>query len=284
MKDLIIDSSLNLTVINTQTFASGIESYANNYLQGTTELNGTMILNGTVTHTGSITLDSAIINSWLNIIPGFETQGEQFLNNSAYIEGDLYVNEGTTISQSASETIYLTTPSIYISFDESGEELILSSSDKISQYSDTMEIYGATSIYDATSIYGNTEVYLNLDVYGDFTLHGNSIYIDAGQSNNLSITQQEFLLNYGEQGQGITSNGGIAGIKLDRGTLPDQQFTWDEAIDKFQQKLQDTTYVNIQQQDPVDVQDLVTYGFLQSYTTPTDDTELKMLIMMNALM
>lgn len=284
MKDLIIDSSLNLTVTNTQIFASGIESYANNYLQGTTELNGTVILNGAVTHTGSITLDSAIINSWLNIIPGFETQGEQFLNNSVYIEGDLYVSEGTTISQSASETIYLTTPSIYISFDESGSELILSSSVAISQYSDTMEIYGATSIYDATSIYGNTEVYLNLDVYGDFTLHGNSIYIDAGQSNNLSITQQEILLNYGEQGQGITSNGGIAGIKLDRGTLPDQQFTWDESIDKFQQKLQDTTYVNIQQQDPVEVQDLVTYGFLQSYTTPTDDTELKMLIMMNALM
>ena len=267
MKDLIIDSSLNLTVTNTQIFASGIESYANNYLQGTTELNGTVILNGAVTHTGSITLDSAIINSWLNIIPGFETQGEQFLNNSVYIEGDLYVSEGTTISQSASETIYLTTPSIYISFDESGSELILSSSVAISQYSDTMEIYGATSIYDATSIYGNTEVYLNLDVYGDFTLHGNSIYIDAGQSNNLSITQQEILLNYGEQGQGITSNGGIAGIKLDRGTLPDQQFTWDESIDKFQQKLQDTTYVNIQQQDPIEDEDVVTYGFLQSYTT-----------------
>jgi hypothetical protein len=52
---------------------------------------------------------------------------------------------------------------------------------------------------------------------------------------NLDIEDNVIVLNKGELGSGVTE--GSAGIQIDRGSLADSLFVWDETIDKFVIKL-----------------------------------------------
>jgi hypothetical protein len=65
-------------------------------------------------------------------------------------------------------------------------------------------------------------------VTGDLLVRGNTTTIDTA---NLQIEDNIILLNKGEGGAGVTE--GTAGIEIDRGSLDNAQFLWNELIDKF---------------------------------------------------
>jgi hypothetical protein len=65
-------------------------------------------------------------------------------------------------------------------------------------------------------------------ITGDLLVKGNTTTIDTA---NLQIEDNIILLNKGETGAGVTE--GTAGIEIDRGSLEDAQFLWDETIDKW---------------------------------------------------
>lgn len=65
-------------------------------------------------------------------------------------------------------------------------------------------------------------------ITGDLLIKGNTTTIDTA---NLQIEDNIILLNKGEGGAGVTK--GTAGIEIDRGSLEDAQFLWDETIDKW---------------------------------------------------
>jgi len=65
-------------------------------------------------------------------------------------------------------------------------------------------------------------------VTGDLLVKGNTTTIDTA---NLNIEDNIILLNKGENGAGVTEV--TSGLEVDRGSLPNAQFLWDESIDKF---------------------------------------------------
>lgn len=65
-------------------------------------------------------------------------------------------------------------------------------------------------------------------ITGDLLVKGNTTTIDTA---NLQIEDNIILLNKGEGAAGVTE--GTAGLEIDRGSLANAQFLWDETIDKF---------------------------------------------------
>jgi hypothetical protein len=65
-------------------------------------------------------------------------------------------------------------------------------------------------------------------ITGDLLVKGNTTTIDTA---NLQVEDNIILLNKGEGGAGVTE--GTAGIQVDRGSVEDAQFLWDETIDKW---------------------------------------------------
>jgi hypothetical protein len=65
-------------------------------------------------------------------------------------------------------------------------------------------------------------------ITGDLLVKGNTTTIDTA---NLQIEDNIILLNKGETGAGVTE--GTAGIEIDRGSLEDAQFLWDETLNKW---------------------------------------------------
>lgn len=65
-------------------------------------------------------------------------------------------------------------------------------------------------------------------ITGDLLVKGNTTTIDTA---NLQIEDNIILLNKGEGGAGVTE--GTSGIDIDRGSLPNAQFLWNETTDKF---------------------------------------------------
>jgi hypothetical protein len=65
-------------------------------------------------------------------------------------------------------------------------------------------------------------------ITGDLLVKGNTTTIDTA---NLQVEDNIILLNKGEGGAGVTE--GTAGIQIDRGSVEDAQFLWDETIDKW---------------------------------------------------
>lgn len=277
MKDLIIDASLNLTVINNQTFANGFESYNTSLLNGNVTLDGTIIFNGSIDHTGSIELEATTIKNTgsLNVLSNMGVDGESTFNDIVNINSDLYVLGGSLFTIEGSQSGALATTNLSILMNDSLGTIGITGN--IEQY-DNLDISGTLNQYGQSYLYGYTEIFGMLKV-NEAIMVQDFIYTPTTQ---LKITSEEIRLNYASVG-GVQPT--IQGIRISRPTAgADQMFVWDESIDKFQQRLSDLSFVNIQQQDPVEDEDVVTYGFLQGYTTQTDDNELKMLIMMNALM
>lgn len=65
-------------------------------------------------------------------------------------------------------------------------------------------------------------------VTGDLLVKGNTTTVDTA---NLNIEDNLILLNKGESGAGVTEV--VSGLEIDRGSLANAQFIWDESIDKF---------------------------------------------------
>jgi hypothetical protein len=77
-------------------------------------------------------------------------------------------------------------------------------------------------------------------ITGDLLVKGNTTTIDTA---NLSIEDNVVLLNKGELGSGVTE--GTSGLEIDRGSLPNAQFIWDESVDKFTIQTDDNNLVGI---------------------------------------
>ena len=74
----------------------------------------------------------------------------------------------------------------------------------------------------------------NLIVDGDYT----TINVQ-----DMQVEDNIILLNKGEQGAGVTE--GTAGIAIDRNSLPNAEFLWDESLDKFIIKNEDNDLLGI---------------------------------------
>jgi hypothetical protein len=77
-------------------------------------------------------------------------------------------------------------------------------------------------------------------ITGDLLVKGNTTTVDTA---NLSIEDNLILLNKGESGAGVTE--GTSGIEIDRGSLPNAQFLWDETTDKFKIQLDNNSLASI---------------------------------------
>ena len=77
-------------------------------------------------------------------------------------------------------------------------------------------------------------------ITGDLLVKGNTTTVDTA---NLSIEDNLILLNKGESGAGVTE--GTSGIEIDRGSLPNAQFLWDETTDKFKIQLDNNLLASI---------------------------------------
>jgi hypothetical protein len=70
-------------------------------------------------------------------------------------------------------------------------------------------------------------------ITGDLDVKGNTTYLDVS---DLRIEDNIIVLNKNEQGAGITHPDRQSGIMIERGTLPDVQFLFDETIQHFNPK------------------------------------------------
>ena len=77
-------------------------------------------------------------------------------------------------------------------------------------------------------------------ITGDLLVKGNTTTVDTA---NLTIEDNIILLNKGETGAGVTEE--TSGLEIDRGSLSNAQFIWDETVDKFTIQTDDNTLVGI---------------------------------------
>jgi len=75
------------------------------------------------------------------------------------------------------------------------------------------------------------------------------------------INDNTIVLNSGETGAGITY--GTSGIEIERGSLDNVSFVYDDTIDKFR-ALENTTLINVQVADPVTSNDAATKNYVDT--------------------
>jgi len=77
-------------------------------------------------------------------------------------------------------------------------------------------------------------------ITGDLQVLGDTTTVDT---TNLTIEDNIILLNKGETGAGVTEV--TSGLEVDRGSLANSQFLWDESVDKFTTQLDTGTLVGV---------------------------------------
>jgi hypothetical protein len=92
--------------------------------------------------------------------------------------------------------------------------------------SQTKKIGGAYTI--AAS--GGTTIDSELTVTGNLTITGTTTTVST---TNTTIEDKIVVYNSGEVGAGVAGGSGKSGIEIDRGSLANAQFVFDEADDKF---------------------------------------------------
>ena len=92
--------------------------------------------------------------------------------------------------------------------------------------SQTKKIGGAYTI--AAS--GGTTIDSELTVTGNLTITGTTTTVST---TNTTVTDNIVVYNSGEAGAGVAGGAGKSGIEIDRGSVANAQFVFDEADDKF---------------------------------------------------
>ena len=92
--------------------------------------------------------------------------------------------------------------------------------------SQTKKIGGAYTI--AAS--GGTTIDSELTVTGNLTITGTTTTVST---TNTTVTDNIVVYNSGEAGAGVAGGSGKSGIEIDRGSVANAQFVFDEADDKF---------------------------------------------------
>jgi hypothetical protein len=93
---------------------------------------------------------------------------------------------------------------------------------------------------------------------GNLTVQGTTTSVETVNS---EITDNIIVLNDNETGAGITL--GTSGIEIDRGTLTNVSFVYDDSSDKFR-VLEGSTLVNLQVATPVASNDAATKSYVDS--------------------
>ena len=83
----------------------------------------------------------------------------------------------------------------------------------------------------------------------------------ASDVQDTTINDNTIILNSGETGAGVTYN--TSGIEIERGSLDNVSFVYDDTIDKFR-ALENATLINIQVADPVASADAATKSYVDT--------------------
>ena len=95
---------------------------------------------------------------------------------------------------------------------------------------DYVHTFGTESI-GGDKTFGN-----NIVIVGDLTVQGTTTTVNSA---TLEITDNIIVVNNGETGAGVS--GGNAGMRADRGTLPDALMVWDELNDRWEAGIDGST-------------------------------------------
>lgn len=95
---------------------------------------------------------------------------------------------------------------------------------------------------------------------GNFTVTGTTTSVETVNS---EITDNIIVLNNNEAGAGVANGTGSSGIEIDRGTLTNVSFVYDETSDKFK-VLEGSTLINLQVATPVASSDAATKSYVDS--------------------
>lgn len=93
---------------------------------------------------------------------------------------------------------------------------------------------------------------------GNLTVVGSTATVS---SVNSTIEDNTIVLNNGEIGAGVTR--GTSGIEVDRGSLDNSTFVFNEALDAWEIKI-GSAYANIRGADPLNASDLVTKSYVDA--------------------
>ena len=139
---------------------------------------------------------------------------------------------------------------------------------------ETKRISDQYSIISPIINIGNASSHVTID--GNLTVTGTTTSVET---TNSQITDNTIVLNEGETGAGVTL--GTSGIEVDRGTLNNVSFVFDDSIDAF--KIFDTSttnLLNLRVAEPVNTSDATTKNYVDivaasSLTLGGNDTSVQ---------
>ena len=108
-------------------------------------------------------------------------------------------------------------------------ELYRSNSKKFETTDTGVDITG-TLVADGIQVNGPSYLNGTTSIIGDLTVSGTTF---TTQHETVEITDNLLIINDGEVGAGVTVSGNIAGIEVDRGSLTNYRFVFDEIADNF---------------------------------------------------
>jgi len=114
-------------------------------------------------------------------------------------------------------------------------------------------VTGANGLTAPWDIYSNV-----VTIHGNLTVTGNTSSINTS---NVNIANAYLILNDAETGSGVTS--GNSGIIIDRGSLPNAYWVWDEVNSSFRGTISGAL-TRISAANPVNPSDVVTKGYLSN--------------------
>lgn len=213
------------TFITTGNISTGAGNLTLNAAGGTIFLSDPIEVTGSITATGTIstTAQSITINSdstaadshlyfkgtsewlqWGETADGFYFSNDLAVNGNLRLFGNQIANSAGTVA------ITMTGTDVAVSGD-----LTVTGNDIKSSTATVMTLSGA-----------NVSMPGNLTVTGDLTVNGTTTTLDT---TNLLVEDNTILLNKNEVGAGVTA--GTAGIEVERGSLTNATWLWDETTD-----------------------------------------------------
>jgi len=112
-------------------------------------------------------------------------------------------------------------------------------------------VTGANGLTAPWDIYSNV-----VTIHGNLIVTGNTSYIN---SNSFNVSNAYIILNDAETGAGVTN--GNSGVWIDRGSLANAYWVWDEVTTTFRGTIAGNL-VTLSAANPVNPSDVVTKGYL----------------------